>query len=531
MNISIQEALHIYPLSEGKLVAGAQGVSRIISALNLMDAPDIHNWMKEGELLLTTGYAIKDSPESFVHLLQNLNARGSSGLGIKLGRYWKEIPAMVLEEADRLQFPLIELPFEITFSEQITALFHSQFERNTKKLNQVLDMQKQLVDFALQANESSDYFQEIAGILQCRFAVVDSAGKVLHNSTGCAERELLHNWPWEPDYQSGRIEGKRTYRIPLMKSRSCLGYFLVMAPSLADPHSDKGVYHQAAVILSYHLEAIQNREALVADQRLGSAMERYLQQTLSREGLMEQAAAAGGDIWKGSYFCVLTPIPTPSAAGDPAWKRAMIRSIREAMKDYPKMAALESHHLFIHNKLFSLFALAGRGGAGADYAYVEQLAHSYAQLLGFIADGPLQSFVSPVQHRVEALVDGYEQCLEAQRISEQLSLEGGAVFFPDLEFIYLLRHVPVQMMAKYNDDLLYPLLQKDADYIAEMLRTLEAYFAQNGQINDTAKELYIHRNTVLYRLEKIGELLNLDLRNPNDLLKIKMALLFKRLIK
>jgi purine catabolism regulator len=73
-------------------------------------------------------------------------------------------------------------------------------------------------------------------------------------------------------------------------------------------------------------------------------------------------------------------------------------------------------------------------------------------------------------------------------------------------------------------------LQKDEDYMSEMLRTLEAYFASNGQINDTAKELYIHRNTVLYRLEKIGEILNIDLKNTNHLLQLKLVLMFKRLI-
>jgi hypothetical protein len=106
VDISVQEAMNIYPLSEGKVVAGAGGISRMISALNLMDAPDIYNWMKQGELLLTTGYAIKDSSELFVELLHNLNERGSSGLGIKLGRYWKQIPKIVIEEADRLDFPI-----------------------------------------------------------------------------------------------------------------------------------------------------------------------------------------------------------------------------------------------------------------------------------------------------------------------------------------------------------------------------------------------------------------------------------------
>ncbi|NHN30454.1 PucR family transcriptional regulator [Paenibacillus agricola] len=526
MDITIQEALKVYPLSEGKLVAGAQGVSRIISALNLMDAPDIYNWMKEGELLLTTGYAIKDSPDHFVSLLQNLNAKGSSGLGIKLGRYWKEIPAVVLEEADRLHFPLIELPFEITFAEQITALFHFQYERNTKKLNQVLDMQKQLVDFALQANENSDYFMEISAILQSPFAVLDASGKILHNSTGCTEQVLLKTWPWEPEYLVSRIQGKMTYRIPLLKSRHCLGYFLVMSQNLSDTSMDKGVFHQAAVILSYHLEAIQNQESLASDYRLGNAIERFLQEKLSMEGLMEQAHTFEGDIWKATYVCMLTPLH--SGVGDKSWKNSVIQSLHKAMKDYPKLVALESHHLFVHNKLLSLFALPEKNSV--DYTFVEQLAGSYAQLLGLLTDGAQQSFTSSIQFKAEQLMEGYEQCLEAHRISEQLGLEQNVIFFPDLEFIYILRHVPVQVMAKYNRSLLHPLMLKEADYIAEMLRTLESYFANNGQINDTAKELYIHRNTVLYRLEKIGELLNIDLKNPNDLLKIKLALMFKRLL-
>ncbi|WP_419874119.1 hypothetical protein [Candidatus Pristimantibacillus sp. PTI5] len=62
MELSVKEALHVFPVSEGMLVAADRGISRIIIAINLMYAPDIINWMKEGELLLKTAYAIKDSP-------------------------------------------------------------------------------------------------------------------------------------------------------------------------------------------------------------------------------------------------------------------------------------------------------------------------------------------------------------------------------------------------------------------------------------------------------------------------------------
>lgn len=115
MHLTIREALSIYPLTEAKLVAGKQGESRIVKSVNVMDAPDIADWTKSGEMLFTTAFAMKDSPQETVNLLRKLNDRGAAGLGIKLGRFWTELPQVVVEEADRLHFPIIEMPFQFTF--------------------------------------------------------------------------------------------------------------------------------------------------------------------------------------------------------------------------------------------------------------------------------------------------------------------------------------------------------------------------------------------------------------------------------
>ncbi|WP_339308138.1 helix-turn-helix domain-containing protein [Paenibacillus sp. FSL R5-0519] len=69
-------------------------------------------------------------------------------------------------------------------------------------------------------------------------------------------------------------------------------------------------------------------------------------------------------------------------------------------------------------------------------------------------------------------------------------------------------------MVRYCSYSFRPLLDKEEEYTSEMMHTLEAYFANNGQVNETARELYIYRNTVLYRLEKISGLLNLDMKIP-----------------
>lgn len=113
MYLTIEDALTIYPLSEGKLTAGRSGLNRIVKSVNVMDAPDISDWVREGDILFTTAYLIKDNPADGVRLLQKLVDKGAAGIGIKLGRFWASVPDEMLQEADRLGFPSSSFPFRL----------------------------------------------------------------------------------------------------------------------------------------------------------------------------------------------------------------------------------------------------------------------------------------------------------------------------------------------------------------------------------------------------------------------------------
>lgn len=165
MHLTVEQALSIFPLSEGRLIAGKTGTSRIVKSVNVMDAPDITDWIKNGEMLFTTAYLIKDNLDEGIQLLRKLDQRGSAGLGIKLGRFWSDVPEPILDEADRLEFPLIELPYQFTFSDQMKGLFHAEMQRNTKVLHSVLEKQKKLMQFALQPDNLSNFFHVILGII------------------------------------------------------------------------------------------------------------------------------------------------------------------------------------------------------------------------------------------------------------------------------------------------------------------------------------------------------------------------------
>jgi purine catabolism regulator len=102
------------------------------------------------------------------------------------------------------------------------------------------------------------------------------------------------------------------------------------------------------------------------------------------------------------------------------------------------------------------------------------------------------------------------------------------LYFPDLSVYRLLlqiEHNP-ELMA-FQEAILGPLLAYEGG--EEFIRTLEAFFNNNGNLSQTAESLFIHRNTLLYRMERIAEISGLDLDNPETRLAVQLALRIHRM--
>ncbi len=62
----------------------------------------------------------------------------------------------------------------------------------------------------------------------------------------------------------------------------------------------------------------------------------------------------------------------------------------------------------------------------------------------------------------------------------------------------------------------------------EMIKTIETFFKCGLNISDASKELYVHRNTLIYRLDKIQKCTSYDIRNFNEAVIFKIAFLIWR---
>ena len=58
--------------------------------------------------------------------------------------------------------------------------------------------------------------------------------------------------------------------------------------------------------------------------------------------------------------------------------------------------------------------------------------------------------------------------------------------------------------------------------------TIQKFFENNLNVSETSRKLFVHRNTLVYRLEKIKKLTGLDLREFDDAIVFKVALMVKK---
>ncbi|MFP4321085.1 MAG: helix-turn-helix domain-containing protein [Anaerolineales bacterium] len=87
-----------------------------------------------------------------------------------------------------------------------------------------------------------------------------------------------------------------------------------------------------------------------------------------------------------------------------------------------------------------------------------------------------------------------------------------------------------EALRTLRDDILGDLLEYDQRHGGDLLRTLEGFFNTNGHLTQTAEALHIHRNTLQYRLNRISELTQLDMSQPDTRLAIQLAVKAKRLL-
>jgi len=116
----------------------------------------------------------------------------------------------------------------------------------------------------------------------------------------------------------------------------------------------------------------------------------------------------------------------------------------------------------------------------------------------------------------------------------KMALEVGKIFYSEKHIISynqlgigrLIYQLPVPLCNMYVKEVLQGRTVEEFD--EEILTTVQKFFENNLNVSETSRQLYIHRNTLVYRLDKLQKMTGLDLRNFEDAITFKITLMVSK---
>jgi hypothetical protein len=166
-----------------QLSAGEAEAERPIRWVHISELEDPTPWLNGGELLLTTGFRLKTAAaqRQFVRLLAE---HGLAGLGFGIGFEHQRLPKALVAEAEKLEFPLFEIPYEMPF----IALTEKAFTRLVNEQYSVLErgtaLHERLERLVIEQRGLGEILGSVAAAIGGAAIVLDGGGRVIARSRG-----------------------------------------------------------------------------------------------------------------------------------------------------------------------------------------------------------------------------------------------------------------------------------------------------------------------------------------------------------
>jgi purine catabolism regulator len=133
-------------------------------------------------------------------------------------------------------------------------------------------------------------------------------------------------------------------------------------------------------------------------------------------------------------------------------------------------------------------------------------------------------------HDISAWRTSYRDAVQALDLAMRLQTDT-PLYIGDLGVYQLILSLSDrEKLLSFCERTLGPLTDYDMRQHADLIKTLEAFFTCHGNLSQTADMLIVHRNTLLYRMNRINEIAQIDLNRPEIRLALHLALTVRRLL-
>ncbi|MDO4731673.1 MAG: helix-turn-helix domain-containing protein [Clostridia bacterium] len=174
------------------------------------------------------------------------------------------------------------------------------------------------------------------------------------------------------------------------------------------------------------------------------------------------------------------------------------------------------------------FALVKEIGEGITQNDLEKLAGSLCDMLSFKCRVNAIIGIGRMVNTIKNLATSFKEAQIALEIGNIFEIEKSVVSYTKLGIARLVYQVPTTICKMYLNEVLKKGTIEDLD--RETLFTIQCFFENNLNVSETSRRLFVHRNTLVYRLEKIHKITGLDLREFEQAVLFKIAMLVSRYV-
>jgi purine catabolism regulator len=314
--------------------------------------------------------------------------------------------------------------------------------------------------------------------------------------------------------------GVRRLVVPIVANRMGRGFFsMLVANSTFDALDMQYARHGAAVCA---LEMAKEKAVREAQKRVqGGVLERLLTGTIPTDQALRQLARLGHEPDSHPYTAITACWAQHEGPSD--------RRLETIFNEQVSVHDFEAVVQLLEGGVVVFVADDNVSGKTIPRA-VKQLADSVIARVG--SQFPVARLAMGIGRSVNTLAEwraSYQEAVAAQRISLQWHIYQ-PLYFGDLGVYRLLSLLleTAELRSFYRETL--GELADERYAKDEFIATLEAFFEEHGNLSQTANRLHVHRNTLLYRMERIAQIGGFNLDNPETRLAVHLALKIRRLL-
>ena len=158
-----------------------------------------------------------------------------------------------------------------------------------------------------------------------------------------------------------------------------------------------------------------------------------------------------------------------------------------------------------------------------DYEEVEQVANMMKDMLNSEAMATVRISYGTIVSEIKQVSKSYKEAKMALDVGKIFYSEKRIIAYNTLGIGRLIYQLPISLCEMFMHEVFGDNIPDSLD--EETLTTINKFFENNLNVSETSRQLYVHRNTLVYRLEKLQKSTGLDIRKFDDALTFKIALM------